>query len=54
MITPPYTAEFIQLLLPLIENEDITGLLRTEDGSDPVTEFISKYNMIFCVLHVLE
>lgn len=50
MITPPYTAEFIQLLLPLIENEDITGSLRTEDGSDPVTEFIthcrSNYIMV--------
>lgn len=50
MITPPYTSEFIQLLLPLIENEDITGSLRSEDGSDPVTEFIthchSNYIMV--------
>ncbi|CAI9717071.1 negative elongation factor D-like [Octopus vulgaris] len=50
MITPPYTAEFVQLLLPLIENEDITGSLKVEDGTDPVTEFIahcrSNYIMV--------
>ena len=25
VIAPPYTAEFVQLFLPLIDNEDITG-----------------------------
>lgn len=41
MIAPPYTAEFVQLLLPLIENKAITDTLRTSDGKDPVSEFIS-------------
>ncbi|XP_076449373.1 negative elongation factor D-like [Babylonia areolata] len=46
VITPPYHPEFVQLFLPLIENKDITGYLRTEaskaghGNSDPVTEFI--------------
>ena len=40
MIAPPYTAEFVQLFLPLIDNEDITGSLRSEDENDPVSEFI--------------
>jgi len=41
MIAPPYTGEFVQLLLPLIENKAITDTLRTSDGKDPVSEFIS-------------
>ncbi|CAH1779902.1 unnamed protein product [Owenia fusiformis] len=49
VIAPPYTQEFVQLLLPLIENEDITGSLRNDEGSDPVSEFLSdcrrKLNM---------
>ncbi|ELT99304.1 hypothetical protein CAPTEDRAFT_160748, partial [Capitella teleta] len=40
MIAPPYTTEFVQLFMPLIENEDITGSLRSEDDNDPVSEFI--------------
>ena len=43
MIAPPYTGEFVQLLLPLIENKAITDTLRTSDGKDPVSEFISEY-----------
>ena len=42
VIAPPYTPEFVQLFLPLIENNDITGILRAEDGSDPVSEFLSR------------
>ncbi|KAK7505402.1 hypothetical protein BaRGS_00003564 [Batillaria attramentaria] len=42
VIAPPYTPEFVQLFLPLIENQDITGILRSEDNSDPVSEFISE------------
>jgi len=41
MIAPPYTAEFVSLLLPLIENQAITDTLRTADGRDPVSQFIS-------------
>ncbi|KAL3859935.1 hypothetical protein ACJMK2_010114 [Sinanodonta woodiana] len=40
VIAPPYTAEFVNIFLPLIENDDITGTLRSEDGNDPVSEFI--------------
>ena len=42
VIAPPYTTEFVHLFLPLIENDGITGTLRTEDGNDPVSEFICK------------
>ncbi|XP_041375763.1 negative elongation factor D-like isoform X2 [Gigantopelta aegis] len=40
IITPPYTPEFVVLFLPLIESEEITGMLRAEDGNDPVSEFV--------------
>ena len=43
VIAPPYTVEFVQLFLPLIDNEDITGSLRSED--DPVSEFIGRLNV---------
>ncbi|KAK7114702.1 negative elongation factor D-like [Littorina saxatilis] len=46
VIAPPYTPEFVQLFLPLIENHDITGILRTDDGSDPVTEFLNQCGTI--------
>lgn len=39
-IDPPYTTEFIQLFLPIVENEEITGNMRTGE-SDPVSAFIS-------------
>ena len=42
VIAPPYTVEFVQLFLPLIDNEDITGSLRSEDQNDPVSEFIGR------------
>lgn len=42
VIAPPYTPEFVNLFLPLIENDGITGTLRSEDGNDPVSEFICK------------
>ena len=44
MIAPPYTIEFVQLFLPLIENDDITGTLRHDEDNDPVNEFISEYS----------
>lgn len=40
IIAPPYTPEFGQLFLPLIECKDITDSIRSDDGSDPVSEFI--------------
>ncbi|XP_035205730.1 negative elongation factor D-like [Stegodyphus dumicola] len=40
IIAPPYTAEFVNLFLPLVENEEITGTMRSEGENDPVSEFI--------------
>lgn len=39
-ITHPYSAEFVQLFLPMVENEEITGTMRGEGDNDPVSEFI--------------
>ncbi|VVD02118.1 unnamed protein product [Leptidea sinapis] len=39
-IAPPYTSEFVKLVLPLVENEEITGTMRAEGENDPVSEFI--------------
>ena len=38
-IAPPYSLEFVQLFLPLVENDEITESMRNED-EDPVSEFI--------------
>ncbi|KAL7634199.1 UNVERIFIED_CONTAM: hypothetical protein RMT77_015528 [Armadillidium vulgare] len=50
IIAPPYTPEFIQLFLPLVENEEITGQLRMNTDNDLVADFIghckSKYIMM--------
>ncbi|XP_068120609.1 negative elongation factor C/D isoform X2 [Hyperolius riggenbachi] len=50
VITPPYTSDFVQLFLPILENESIAGTIKTEGEHDPVTEFIvhckSKFIMI--------
>ena len=42
VIAPPYTSEFVQLFLPLLENEGITGSLRTDAENNYVSDFISK------------
>ena len=39
-IAPPYSSEFVALFLPLVENEEITGTMRMDSDSDPVSEFI--------------
>lgn len=41
-ITHPYSPEFVQLFLPMVENEEITGSMRGEGDNDPVSEFIGK------------
>lgn len=42
-ITHPYSPEFVQLFLPMVENEEITGSMRGEgQEGDPVSEFIGK------------
>lgn len=40
VITPPYTSEFVELFLPVVENEEITGGMRNDSDNDPVSEFI--------------
>ncbi len=54
VIAPPYTAEFVQLFLPLIDNEDITGSLRLEDENDPVSEFIGNAEGIHLIQHTVQ
>ncbi|KAM4030277.1 negative elongation factor C/D [Anomaloglossus baeobatrachus] len=50
VIAPPYTSDFVQLFLPILENDSIAGTIKTEGEHDPVTEFIahckSKFIMI--------
>lgn len=43
VIAPPYTSDFVQLFLPILENDSIAGTIRTEGEHDPVAEFIGKY-----------
>ncbi len=43
VIAPPYTSDFVQLLMPLIEDEDITGPLRISEEDNSILDFISKY-----------
>ncbi|XP_033222930.1 negative elongation factor D [Belonocnema kinseyi] len=45
-ISPPYSAEFVQLFLPMVENEEITGTMRGDNDNDLVSEFI-----IYCKAH---
>lgn len=43
-ITHPYSPEFVQLFLPMVENEEITGTMKMKDGeNDVVSEFIGKF-----------
>lgn len=43
-ITHPYSPEFVQLFLPMVENEEITGSMRGEgQEGDPVSEFIGMH-----------
>nr|XP_058892098.1 negative elongation factor C/D isoform X1 [Kogia breviceps] len=48
VIAPPYTSDFVQLFLPILENDSIAGTIKTEGEHDPVTEFIAhcKSNFI--------
>ncbi|RLU19034.1 hypothetical protein DMN91_009392 [Ooceraea biroi] len=41
VIAPPYSTEFVQLFLPMVENEEITGTMRSENENDLVSEFIA-------------
>ncbi|XP_014215121.1 negative elongation factor D [Copidosoma floridanum] len=39
-IVPPYSKDFVQLFLPLVEHEEITGSMRGDNDNDLVSEFI--------------
>lgn len=39
-VGPPYSSEFVNLFMPLVENEEITGTMRGDGKNDPVSEFI--------------
>lgn len=45
-ITHPYSPEFVQLFLPMVENEEITGSMRGEGEGDPVSEFIGLFVVV--------
>lgn len=42
VVAPPYTSDFVQLFLPILENDSIAGTIKTEGEHDPVTEFIGR------------
>lgn len=48
-IAPPYSTEFVQLFLPMVEDEEITGTMRGESESDLVSEFIGKHKSQFTI-----
>lgn len=50
VIAPPYTSDFVQLFLPILENESIAGTIKTEGEHDPVTEFIGKSRLFLAYL----
>lgn len=43
IIGPPYTPEFVQSFLPLLENDDIVGV-HHEDEKNPVSSFIGTHS----------
>ncbi|XP_051162485.1 negative elongation factor D [Leptopilina boulardi] len=45
-IAPPYSTEFVNLFLPMVENEEITGTMRGDNENDLVSEFI-----VYCKAH---
>jgi hypothetical protein len=46
-VSPPYSVEFVDLFLPIVENEEITGTMRCDGDNDPVSEFIGKNTYLF-------
>ncbi|XP_045462012.1 negative elongation factor D [Harmonia axyridis] len=45
-IGPPYSYEFVNLFMPMVENDEITGSMRTDGENDNVSEFI-----VYCKAH---
>ena len=50
MIAPPYSPDFVAALLPVIQNNEVTGPLKSTELSDDVTQFLG---MILLVAHLL-
>ena len=50
VISPPYTAEFIQLFYPLVSNEEVTGNMRNENENALVLQFLSKYKIFIWLI----
>lgn len=51
MIAPPYSPDFISLMLPIVQNKEITETLRTSNGEDDVTQFLSElFHLFFLIL----
>lgn len=45
-IGPPYSYEFVNLFMPMVENDEITGSMRADGENDNVSEFIGNiYSM---------
>ncbi|XP_069035611.1 negative elongation factor C/D isoform X2 [Lepisosteus oculatus] len=51
VITPPYTSDFVQLFLPILENDSIAGTIRAEGEHDPVAEFIAHCKSNFIMVN---
>ena len=47
MIAPPYSREFVDIFLPIVKNESITGILRNADKKDDVSKFLCKLFYLF-------
>ncbi|XP_019612714.1 negative elongation factor C/D isoform X3 [Rhinolophus sinicus] len=51
VIAPPYTSDFVQLFLPILENDSIAGTIKTEGEHDPVTEFVAHCKSNFILVN---
>ncbi|XP_009463812.1 PREDICTED: negative elongation factor C/D-like [Nipponia nippon] len=51
VIAPPYTSYFVQLFLPVLQNESIAGTIKIEDEHDPTTEFIAHCKSNFIMMN---
>nr|KAF6423182.1 negative elongation factor complex member C/D [Rousettus aegyptiacus] len=51
VVAPPYTSDFVQLFLPILENDSIAGTIKTEGEHDPVTEFIAHCKSNFILVN---
>ncbi|XP_006141922.2 negative elongation factor C/D [Tupaia chinensis] len=51
VIAPPYTSDFVQLFLPILENDSIAGTIKTEGEHDPVTEFVAHCKSNFIMVN---